>query len=223
MPRQIARAENRPRSFRLTKDADSKINQAAEAQSVTATDVVNSLCQEALPLWINGVPDNLRAVAFTSCVNATAALHALDGELQKRRKTLTKRARALLLQQIVVREVRATLRRLVVAPSLDAAAAQSHWAFALSYADDLDLNGPVWDFVRNIEPMSPPLTDKQVAEISDEIGQLKEHSKSEERSSKLEALNVLLGIACDEHRHEWDDLRRAEEEVRQLLVEGFLR
>jgi hypothetical protein len=217
MPRQIATPENRPRSFRLTTEADAKIDQAAEAQSATATDIINSVCSEALPLWIDRVPTDVREIAFSAAIYATRSLHALETKLKKKKRDLTRRERAILIRDFLVNNVRNSVNRLL-APEFAEQTALSHWCFAQAELDDLDLHGPVWDFVRSIGPTSPPPTKRQIEEIADEIGKLKAKAKTEKRESQLEVLNVLLGIARDEHELEWAEVRRAEADVRKLLT-----
>ncbi|HRK62990.1 MAG TPA: hypothetical protein PLN53_01265 [Terricaulis sp.] len=218
MPKQIATPENRPRSFRLTTDADRKIDQAAEAQAATATDIVNAVCEQALPLWIKGVSDDMREIMFAASINAAAALRAIEKKLNKQKHTLGPRARAILIRDFLVNGVRNGVNRLL-APELSDQTALSHWCFAQADIDDLKLEGPVWDFVRSIGPTSPPPTKRQIEEIADEIGKLKTKARTKERAGRLEVLNVLLGIARDEHEREWAEVRRAEEEVRGLLTE----
>lgn len=217
MPKQTATPENRPRSFRLTIDADQKIDQAAEAQSATATDVINTVCSESLPLWIGGVPKDMREIAFDACTNAAASLQAFEKKLKKQKRQLSPRARAVLMRDFLVNGVRQGINRLL-APELSDQTALSHWCFAQADIDDLGLQGPVWDFVRSIGPTSPPPTERQIEEIADEIGKLKAKAKNEKHQSRLEVLNVLLGIAQGEHELEWAEVRRAEDEVRKLLT-----
>lgn len=217
MPKQVATPENRPRSFRLTTDADRKIDQAAEAQVATATDVINAVCREALPLWIGGVPEDMREIAFAASINATTSLRAFEKKLKKQKRELSRRERAILIRDFLVNSVRNSVNRLL-APELSDQTALSQWCFAQAEIDDLDLQGPVWDFVRSIGPTSPPPTKRQIEEIADEIGKLKAKAKAEKHKSRLEVLNVLLGIARDEHELEWAEVRRAEDEVRKLLT-----
>ena len=217
MPKQIATPENRPRSFRLTSDADRKIDQAAEAQATTATDVINAACSHALPLWIEGVPEDMREIVFAAGINAAASLRAIEKKLHKQKRKLNPRARAILMRDFLVNGVRNGINRLL-APELSDQTALSQWCFAQADIDDLKLEGPVWDFVRSIGPTSPPPTKRQIEEIADEIGKLKAKAKTKERAGRLEVLNVLLGIARDEHEREWAEVRRAEEEVRNLLT-----
>lgn len=217
MPKQVATPENRPRSFRLTTDADRKIDLAAEAQSATATDIINSVCSEALPLWIGGVPEDMREIVFAASIGASRSLQAIEKKLKKQKRELSPRARAVLMRDFLVNGVRNGVNRLL-APELSDQAALSQWCFAQADIDDLDLQGPVWDFVRSIGPTSPPPSDRQIEEIADEIGKLKAGARTEKLRSRLEALNVLLGIAQGEHELEWAEVRRAEDEVRKLLA-----
>lgn len=217
MPRQVATPENRPRSFRLTTEADRKIDEAAEARSATATDVINAVCSDALPLWIKGVPEDVRDIVFEASINAVTSLRAFEKKVTRQKRELSPRARAILMRDLLVNNIRSGFNQLL-APALSDQTALSQWCFAQTDIDNLDLHGPVWDFVRSIGPTSPPPTKRQIDEIADEIAKLKAKAKTKEHAGKLETLNVLLGIAQSEHELEWAEVRRAEDEVRKLLT-----
>lgn len=217
MPRQIANSERRARTFRLPLATDQLLDQAAEAQQEPVNDIVIAAFNETLPLWVEDVPADVRAIMMGACINTAAALRALKQKLNATQRELSPHARAILMRDLLTNSVRNGINRLLE-PDLSRQSALSHWCFAQADVEDLKLKGPVWDFVRSIGPTSPPPTERQIEEISNEITKLKAKAKDEKHASRLEVLNVLLGIAQGEHELEWAKIRRAEEEVRNLLT-----
>ncbi|MGQ0534153.1 MAG: hypothetical protein ACT4OF_15905 [Caulobacteraceae bacterium] len=198
---------------------DEMLHLAAQFEAQTITDVVMSVCREGLPLRVQKVDPRVRQMAFEACSNVSKAMNSLLADLDRAEgPELTEAMQIVLMRDLMKSMINKAADRLLT-PSQAAMTAHSHWALAQNDIDELGLNGPAWDQIRSIGPTSPPPTDVQMEALAEALGVAMRRARDAQRKSKLETLNVLLGVAKQLHDEEWVEIRQqAEQDVRKLLT-----
>lgn len=169
----------------------------------TFNDVVVELIEEALEMRASKLDPIAREILALAAAKASPKISAI-GRIQP---DTGGNANLVLLETLLKSAIAEATEDMLVPPE-NTEATIALWSIAKEITDELGLDGPEWDYVRSLGKRTPPPTMAQVRMLSDAIGKLKRSELDSDTADKVEALNVYLGLARDEHEESWAELKR---------------
>lgn len=203
MPRQTAVRDRTPRTIRMTPELGATVEQLAISEQSTFNDMVVQLIEEALQVRASKLEPTAREIATFALSIAAPRLLAVT----RIEPNITGNARLVLIESVLKAAITDATDRLLVPPA-NTEAAIALWSIGREISDELNLDGPAWDYLHGVGKKSPPPNRAQVEMLSDAITELKKQNLEPHVAEKVEALNVYLGLARDEHEESWREMKR---------------
>lgn len=218
MPRQTAVRDRTPRTIRMTPELGATVEQLAIGEQSTFNDMVVQLIEEALQMRALKLDPAARETASIALSIVAPRLSALD----RIEPDVGGNARLVLIECLLRAAISDATDRLLV-PTENTEAAIALWSIAREISEELNLEGDAWDYLQSLGKKSPPPNRVQVEMLGEAIAELKKRHLDPHMAEKVEALDVYLGLARDEHEESWRELKREAKAARDAAFRAISR
>jgi hypothetical protein len=218
MPKQATVKERSARTVRMAPALGQKLDRLAVLERKTFNDLVVELVEEALALREMASEEGVREILGLAGSIASRRISAVKAKFPD----LAGNARLVMIEAVLKGAISEATEKLLV-PHENNELTIALWSIAKEVAGELGLEGPAWDYVNSLGSKTPPPSQAQVELLSDAITELKESKIDQHIWKKVEALNVYLGLARDEHEESWREMKAEARKERDEALQAILR